>query len=70
MGIPLKTSEKERRQFKKDRRGARGRITYMAHGRDYVMARYPRCIPFCMAKSSWLSLPFWEKTDATVEGAK
>lgn len=52
--------------FKKDRlrptvNGTPSRVTYMAHGKGYVMCRHPGCIPFVIREEEWLSFPIIER---------
>jgi hypothetical protein len=67
MVVDLKTAseiERERRAFKRDRighngRGTPSRITYVAHGRGYVMARHPGCMPFVISEKDWRNFPYF-----------
>lgn len=62
--------EQERLAFKRDRYGHNHssavrelhvtRITYLAHGKGYVMARRPQCTPFVLTEKQWLAFPNWE----------
>lgn len=56
--------EGERREFKADRGGPGGRVTYIAHGRGYVMIRRPGCVPFVVTEDDWRSRPLWNKPPA------
>lgn len=47
------------KDFRHDRLGTAGRITYMAHGKGYVMARHPGAIPFAIPEALWRSFPYW-----------
>lgn len=62
--------------FKRDRAGAGGgygakpsRVTYMAHGKGYVMIRHPGCIPFVVTEKEWLAFPLWKKPLITASPA-
>ena len=37
------------------------RLTYLAHGKGYVMVRHPGCIPFAISEKLWRSFPLLEK---------
>lgn len=39
------------------------RITYMAHGKGWVMVRHPGCIPFAITEKQWLAFPPYSPTD-------
>jgi len=63
--------EDERLAFKADRVGHNDgnpvvranprRLTYLAHGKGYVMVRHPGCSPFAIPEKLWLSFPLLEK---------
>lgn len=62
-------------QFRQDRTGTNGspssrpsRVTYMAHGKGWVMVRHPGCIPFTLTEKTWLSFPYWTM-DGDQDGA-
>lgn len=59
--------ETERKAFKADRIYDRGRITYMAHGKGYVMVRYPGCIPFAISEKEWQVLPPYVKAALNIQ---
>ena len=50
--------ERERKEFKRDRYWAGGRVRYMAHAGGYVMARKRGAMPFVIAEKEWRQLPF------------
>lgn len=70
--ITLRTAseiEAERLAFKQDRNGHNhptscapwlSRITYMAHGKGYVMCRHPQCSPFVLTEKQWRDFPIWK----------
>lgn len=33
------------------------RITYLAHGKGWVMVRHPGCVPFAITEKEWLAFP-------------
>jgi hypothetical protein len=46
--------------FRRDRLETSGqRITYMAHGKGYVMARHPGAMPFAIPEALWRSFDYW-----------
>lgn len=54
--------------FRRDRVGTNGhpearpsRVTYMAHGKGWVMCRHPGCVPFAVTEKRWLEFPFHEE---------
>lgn len=55
------------RDFRRDRVGApRGsdrpsRVTYMAHGKGWVMIRRPGAAPFTITEKEWLAFPVYER---------
>lgn len=71
---PTRVLIRERRDFIRDRYGHgryamhSGRITYVAHGKGYVMARFPGCVPFVLSEKEWLGFPIWN--GQSVEGKK
>lgn len=53
--------------FRRDRVGTNGhpearpsRMTYMAHGKGYVMVRHPGCTPFAISEAAWLAFPIFQ----------
>ncbi len=48
--------------IKADRVDGRGRVTYLAHGKGYVMIRRPGCIPFTLPEKEWRALPLFQKS--------
>lgn len=36
------------------------KITHVAHGKGYVMARRPHCDPFVVTVQHWLTFPIWD----------
>lgn len=43
------------------------KLTYLAHGKGYVMVRHPNCQPFAITEALWLSFP---RIDGEFEGKK
>jgi hypothetical protein len=37
------------------------KITYLAHGKGYVMVRKPGCIPFVITEKQWLEFELWSE---------
>jgi hypothetical protein len=71
--------EAERKAFKADRVGHNGnirarmqprRITYLAHGKGWVMARHPGCSPFAIQEQLWRSFPLYERPPHSQETVK
>ena len=65
-------SKLKRGDFMHDRIGTNGhpaarpsRVTYLAHGKGWVMVRHPGCIPFAITEDAWLSFPFYQKPTDT-----
>ncbi len=36
------------------------KVTYMAHGKGYVMVRRPQCTPFVLTEKQWLAFPIYD----------
>jgi hypothetical protein len=44
-----------------------GRLSYLAHGKGYVMARRPGCVPFAVTIQEWQAMEFWSAHLATIK---